>query len=242
MVTLSELQLNQSYLCLANLNLYKTPDLPPEANSLVTQAAQNRQLRVESLPAQSPENSTSPLYLYVRLEEDGYPGWLRVDDLEKLAIAPAPYQPAVYDREDIAARLPEVIAFTQAAMNQPNEYLWGGTVAPNYDCSGLMQAAFQSVDIWIPRDAYQQEGFADPIEQAEVQPGDLVFFGPPEKATHVGLCLGDDEYIHSSGRNQGRNGIGIDRLATNGDIVSRTYFEQLRGFGRVMHNYCPISP
>lgn len=241
MVTLSELQLNQSYRCLANLNLYKTPDLPPEANSLVTQAAQNRQFRVEKLPTETldPPINHQP-YLYVRLEEDGYPGWLLVDDLERVAIAPAPYQPAVYDREDIAARLPEVIAFTQAAMNQPNEYLWGGTVAPNYDCSGLMQAAFQSVDIWIPRDAYQQEGFADPIEQAEVQAGDLVFFGPPEKATHVGLCLGNNEYIHSSGRDQGRNGIGIDQLSMEGDAVSRTYFEQLRGFGRVIHNYCSM--
>lgn len=241
MVTLSELQLNQSYRCLANLNLYKTPDLPPEENSLVTQAAQNRQLRFEKLPADPSDSSTDhQLYLYVRLEEDGYPGWLLVDDLERVAIAPEPYRPAVYDREDIVTRLPKVIAFTQAAMNQPNEYLWGGTVAPNYDCSGLMQAAFQSVGIWIPRDAYQQEGFADPIEQAEVQPGDLVFFGPPEKATHVGLCLNKDEYIHSSGCDQGRNGIGIDWLSMEGDTVSRAYFEQLRGFGRVIHNYCPM--
>ncbi len=240
MVTRSELQLNQSYRCLANLNLYQTPDLPPESNSLVTQAAQNRQFRIEALPPKTLNSPTGEQhFIYVRLEEDGYPGWLSIDDLENVTIAPTPYQPAVYDREDITARLPQVIAFTQAAMNQPNEYLWGGAVAPNYDCSGLMQAAFCSADIWIPRDAYQQEGFANPIEQAEVQPGDLVFFGPPEKATHVGLCLSNVEYIHSSGRNQGRNGIGIDQLSVDGDTVSRAYFQQLRGFGRVIHNYYP---
>ncbi|HEY9910189.1 MAG TPA: C40 family peptidase, partial [Thermosynechococcaceae cyanobacterium] len=112
-------------------------------------------------------------------------------------------------------------------------------VAPNYDCSGLMQAAFASVDIWIPRDAYQQEAFVQPIALSELIPGDLVFFGTPTKATHVGLYLGADQYIHSSGKDQGRNGIGIDRVSGQGDRVSQTYHAQLRGAGRVVACYQP---
>ena len=98
-------------------------------------------------------------------------------------------------------------------MQQPNYYLWGGTVAPNYDCSGLMQAAFKSVGVWLPRDAYQQEAFTQSISFEELLAGDLVFFGSDEKATHVGLYLGEGCYIHSSGQKQGRNGIGIDKLS-----------------------------
>ncbi|NJR73980.1 MAG: C40 family peptidase, partial [Scytonema sp. CRU_2_7] len=110
---------------------------------------------------------------------------------------------------------------------------------PNYDCSGLMQAAFASVGIRIPRDAYQQEAFTQPISIAELQPGDLVFFGTSQKATHVGLYLGDGCYIHSSGKEIGRNGIGIDRLSEQGDKVSQSYYQQLRGAGRVVSSYKP---
>jgi cell wall-associated NlpC family hydrolase len=101
-----------------------------------------------------------------------------------------------------------------------------------------MQAAFATVGIWLPRDAYQQEDFLQPIPVEALQPGDFVFFGTPQKATHVGLYLGDEHYIHSSGKEQGRNGIGIDRLSAQApDLVSRTYYQQLRGYGRVIKSY-----
>ncbi len=100
-----------------------------------------------------------------------------------------------------------------------------------------MQAAFKSVGVWLPRDAYQQEAFTQKISFEELLPGDLVFFGAVQKATHVGLFLGDGCYIHSSGQKQGRNGIGIDKLSEHGDEVSQSYYKQLRGFGRVMRSY-----
>jgi cell wall-associated NlpC family hydrolase len=69
--------------------------------------------------------------------------------------------------------------------------------------------------------------------------GDFVFFGTPEKATHVGLYLGNGTYIHSSGKEQGRNGIGIDSLVDRSDPVSQSYYQQLRGYGRVVASYQP---
>lgn len=210
------------YRTIANLNLYDSPDL----TRLATQAAQGRCVRILS---ESP--------LKVMTCEDEYPGWLNPKDLQFLEAVATPYQAAVWTERKIRDRIPEVIAFTQAAMAVPNEYLWGGTVAPNYDCSGLMQAAFASVGICLPRDAYQQEAFLQPVE--DLIPGDLVFFGTPEKATHVGLYLGDRCYIHSSGKDKGRNGIGIDVLSAEGDPVSQSYFAQYRGAGRVIRSYAP---
>ncbi|WP_073073732.1 hypothetical protein [Phormidesmis priestleyi] len=49
--------------------------------------------------------------------------------------------------------------------------------------------------------------------------------------------LGSDRYIHSSGKDQGRNGI--DELSDRGDAVSRTYYAQMRGAGRVVESYQP---
>lgn len=207
----------------------------PECNRLATQAAAGRYLVIVD---PFPPSEMTPA-LRVQLCEDEYPGWLAGDDLSQLTLAAQPYQAPVRTAADIQASLPQVIAFTQAAMAVPNTYLWGGTIAPNYDCSGLIQAAFAASGIWLPRDAYQQEAFCQPVARSDLQPGDLVFFGPTTKATHVGLFLGNDRYIHSSGKDQGRNGIGIDWLMPSNEPVSQTYLAQFRSGGRVTHSYQP---
>ncbi|MBW4578608.1 MAG: C40 family peptidase [Tildeniella nuda ZEHNDER 1965/U140] len=222
------------YRSLANLNLYDSPALA----RLATQAAVGRSLYFTATATIAAAQTTQPA-LEVCLCEDDYRGWLAVSDLAYLTIANKPYQAIVLSEVEIKTRIHSAIAFAHAAMAQPNEYLWGGTVAPNYDCSGLMQAAFASVGIWLPRDAYQQEAFTQAIAPSELLPGDLVFFGSPVKATHVGLYLGESSYIHSSGKDQGRNGIGIDRLSSEGDRISQTYCAQLRGAGRVVACYQP---
>jgi cell wall-associated NlpC family hydrolase len=220
------------YQCQANLNLYDSPDL----TSLATQAVAGRQLRIEMAALEADRKLRGQAVL-VRLCEDNYPGWLPLEDIDLIDSAEAPYQAIALSELEIYERLPQVIAFAHNAMAQPNHYLWGGTVGPNYDCSGLIQTAFAAVGIWLPRDAYQQEGFLQPIALDNLRAGDLIFFGTPEKATHVGLHLGEGYYIHSSGKDQGRNGIGIDVLSEAGDRVSQTYFRQLRGAGRVVACY-----
>ncbi|MUL39108.1 glycoside hydrolase [Gloeocapsopsis sp. AAB1 = 1H9] len=224
MMTATELQVTE-YQCQTHLNIYDSP----QCDRLATQAAAGRHLQVLS---------TEDSAIEVCLCEDDYPGWLKISDIAELVVATEAYQAKFVAEAEIRNLVPQVIAFTQIAMQQPNYYLWGGTVGPNYDCSGLMQAAFASVGVWLPRDAYQQEGFTPAVAVTEVLLGDLVFFGV-EKATHVGLYLGEGCYIHSSGEKMGRNGIGIDRLSEQGDEVSRSYYKQLRGAGRIIESYEP---
>jgi len=122
--------------------------------------------------------------------------------------------------------------------------LWGGTIGPCFDCSGLVQSAFASSGIWIPRDAYQQEKFcknvASNIEALgeELKPGDLLFFGSSEKCTHVGMHIENGFYIHSSGVTDGHNGIEIDGLfhPNLGEIAS-FYRSKFRSAGRVISCY-----
>ena len=230
----------------SHINIYDSP----KCDRLATQAVAGRHLRVVD-PPQPPlvkggredtEEVDSVIQgdrtaVMVRLCEDDYPGWLDVRDVELLDVAETVYHSEALSEAKIREKLPLVINFAHHAMKQSNYYLWGGTVGPNYDCSGLMQAAFISAGIWLPRDAYQQEDFTKPISISDLEPGDLVFFGTPQKATHVGLYLGDRRYIHSSGKAQGRNGIGIDILSEDGDKVSRDYYQQLRGYGKVIASY-----
>lgn len=106
-----------------------------------------------------------------------------------------------------------------------------------------MQSAFASEGIWIPRDAYQQERFCQPVAVrpgvfALLRPGDLIFFGRPQRCTHVGLYLGTGRYLHSSGREHGRDGLGVDQLSPEADHpVSRHYRRELRGAGRVVRSH-----
>lgn len=222
------------YQCQSNLNLYSSPML----QGLVTQAVAGRQLRILPLPPEN-QGKVSGTAIQVRLCEDDYPGWLPLEDLDLIEVAETSYQAIVLSEAEICTRLPQVIAYAHAAMAQVNHYLWGGTVGPNYDCSGLMQTAFAIAGIWLPRDSYQQEAFAKPIALEDLKPGDLVFFGTPERTNHVGLHLGDGYYIHSSGRDKGRNGIGIDVLSEEGDEVSRSYYQLFRSAGRVTRSYQP---
>jgi NlpC/P60 family/Bacterial dipeptidyl-peptidase Sh3 domain len=225
------LSTTSEYRCRVNLNLYSSPI----CEGLATQAAKHRYLRIESL---TPTEAAIP----VRLCEDNYPAWLKLEDIDRIELTTDIYQPVQIDGTTIAARIDRVIAFAQAAMKVPNQYLWGGTVAPDYDCSGLMQAAFQSQGIWLPRDSYQQEAFTDRISIAEMLPGDLIFFGTPAKTDHVALHLGNLHYIHSSGIQMGRNGIGIDILTDRTeDPISSGYYAKLRCCGRVIKGLQPIE-
>ena len=201
---------------------------------LATQAAPGRCLQVLEplLPGRQ--------RLRVRLLEDGYSGWLALQQLLGHARAAARPRPRLLKPDQISAVIPEVLAFARQAQGQSNRYLWGGTLGPDFDCSGFIQTAFASVGVWLPRDAYQQERFCQPVAVSPgcyglLRQGDLLFFGRPQRCTHVALYLGQGRYLHSSGREHGRDGLGIDGLDPQlQDPVSVHYRGELRGAGRVV--------
>ena len=232
----------QQYRNCQPLNIFDSP----KCERLATQAIVNRHIRFDNDALL--DAKTQVIALPVILVEDDYPGWLSIDDLQALQPIEENYQATLIERQTIADRMDDVIRYALDAMKIPNEYLWGGAVGPNLDCSGLVQCSFGSQEIWMPRDAYQQEAFTETIDvdlenetsiDDALTPGDLVFFGTPEKATHVAIYLGDGEYIHSSGKDQGRNGIGIDSLIDLSHPVSENYRNQYRCCGRVMQSFCP---
>lgn len=221
----------------------------PRGDGLATELAIGRRLRLLE-PAPWPPAEAGCLRWRVRLLEDGYPCWL---DIQALLNHAQPSDPPVLprlDRSTIKARLPQVLSFAKQSLSEKNCYRWGGTVGPNYDCSGFVQRSFAQAGIWLPRDAYLQERFCQPVavrpdDVGLLQRGDLIFFGSPQRCTHVALHLGQGRYLHSSGRDHGRNGLGVDDLfSANHDPVACHYRAELRGAGRVMHSHdgSPLPP
>jgi cell wall-associated NlpC family hydrolase len=77
-------------------------------------------------------------------------------------------------------------------------YVFGGTSANGFDCSGYVQHVFALLGLEIPRTADAQYDAGRRV-RGPIAPGDLVFFqtyssGP----SHVGIYLGNDRFVHAS--------------------------------------------
>ena len=90
-------------------------------------------------------------------------------------------------------------------------YVWGGTAANGFDCSGLVQWAYRQHGIRLPRVSRDQASSGTevtPVGEA-LRPGDILLFAaqPGGGVTHVGMYVGEQTFIHSS-----NTGVKLSRL------------------------------
>lgn len=87
----------------------------------------------------------------------------------------------------------EVVNVARRYLGAP--YRWAASGPNSFDCSGFTMFVYRQVGVSLPHSSRAQIGVGERVSRANLQPGDLVFFGSP--IHHVGIYVGGGMMIHS---------------------------------------------
>ncbi|PYI50749.1 cell wall lytic activity [Paenibacillus flagellatus] len=76
-------------------------------------------------------------------------------------------------------------------------YVWGGTTPDGFDCSGFVNYVFDGLGVDLPRTSRSMYDTAGRTVTG-LQPGDLVFFNIGRVTTHVGIYMGEGQFISAT--------------------------------------------
>ena len=137
---------------------------------------------------------------------DGRPGLLSPADVEVAGSAPG--RPLGADLVDSARRFSGL------------PYLWAGTSALGFDCSGFTWGVYRAHGIVIPRDARDQAAAGWPVEPSQLEPGDLLFYGASRDTIHhVAMYVGDGRMIQSPA-----TGRTVETVSVAGSPLAREFW------------------
>lgn len=163
-------------ICNLGANIYRETSVTKHA-PLITLPFETH---LEIVPA---DTAGSSGWVKVRLPDDSM-GWVQTGDI---VIDPKPL--SIADTIELSKRFLGVT------------YTWGGTSSFGYDCSGFTQMLVRHRGKIMPRDADLQAAWSGlaPVERAQLQPGDLLFFGrSADRISHTGMYIGAGKFINDT--------------------------------------------
>ncbi|HEU4935516.1 MAG TPA: C40 family peptidase [Vicinamibacterales bacterium] len=95
-------------------------------------------------------------------------------------------------------------------------YRNGGRDPSGFDCSGFVWYVFDQHGVRVPRTVSEQFQAGIEVDPRDLRAGDLVFFdtihnGVRQLATHVGIVIGGDEFVHAP---SSTGEVRVERLAS----------------------------
>ena len=119
-----------------------------------------------------------------------------------VAAAPAPLTRSALQPQTFSAP-PQVKSsswYSSAMSLLGTPYVLGGTSRKGTDCSGFVLQVMSPLGVRLPRRSVDQARAGLPVDEADLRPGDLLFFDTVGggEVTHVGIYLGNDSFINAN--------------------------------------------
>ncbi|MFG2890067.1 NlpC/P60 family protein [Streptomyces sp. Pv4-95] len=94
-----------------------------------------------------------------------------------------------------------LVSFLKAQLGKA--YVMGASGPSAYDCSGLTQAAFRQIGVDLPRVSQDQSTTGTQVGLDNLQVGDILYWGSAGSAYHVGVYVGDGNFIGAQNSSTG---------------------------------------
>ena len=113
----------------------------------------------------------------------------------------------------------KAVQFAKSQLGKP--YKWGATGPNSFDCSGLVYWVAKKLGKTVPRTSRQQSTYGKAVSKSNLQAGDCVFFANKNGVHHVGIYIGNGEYIHAP---KTGDVVKISKLSSRGDYHNARRF------------------
>ena len=77
-------------------------------------------------------------------------------------------------------------------------YKLGGSTLKGIDCSAFVKKIYEVFNIELPRTTREQFTIGKKVQKNQLEEGDLVFFKERGNRAHVGIYVGDNQFVHAS--------------------------------------------
>ncbi|MER7549870.1 MULTISPECIES: C40 family peptidase [Streptomyces] len=102
---------------------------------------------------------------------------------------------------NVSGSAASIVAFAKAQVG--DAYSLGSTGPNSWDCSSLVQAAYRTVGIDLPRVSQAQSTFGTQVSLDNLQPGDILYWGSAGSAYHVAVYVGGGQFVGAQNSSTG---------------------------------------